>query len=141
MNQVEIQLTYPPASGVRVASAIAKFAPDKIRESQKMMKNGSFPKRSRITPGRPGKHPGTPRSHFQTKLQLKNANLAKFKNRVFWPSGPSPGASGASRKPLDLPSRAASLVSRSFRWLFDMVRSTILQLLLHGGHKWLGRDL
>ena len=35
VKQVEIQLRYPPASGARVASAIAKFAPEKIEKVKK----------------------------------------------------------------------------------------------------------
>ena len=63
-----------------------------------------LPRIARDEPGRPGKYPqGSPKAISGSKTAIG----VKSGNPKIGPSGPSPGTSGASRNPLDLPSRAA----------------------------------
>ena len=77
-----------------------------IRNSKNKSQKMKLSRIARDEPGRPGKYPqGSPKAISGSKKAI----WVKSGNPTIWPSGPSPGTSGASRNPLDLPSRAARI--------------------------------
>ena len=106
VKQVEIQLRFPPASHARVVSAIANFTPEQNSRRSKIDGKPKLSKNVRDHPGSPGESPkASPRQFSSSKTPVS----PEFKRQQIWSSGPSPGTSGASRTPLDLPSRAAQV--------------------------------
>ena len=138
VKQVEIQLRFPPASHARVVSAIADFTPEQNSRRSKNDGKLKLPRTAQDEPGRPRKPPrGFPDGHFE----FKNAIWAKSKNMKIGPSGPSPGTSGASRRPLDLTSRAARVVSSVTEDFHTWCEALFLHFASPGGHKWTERNL
>ena len=137
--QEEILLTSLATCCARVGSAIDDFV--RGQNSNKQKKHIIFLKFLKMVqdqPGRPGESPEvSPETSFGSKTRF----FRILKLRLFWPSGPSPGASGPSRQPLDLPSRAAWGVPGWFGGLLKVEQSPLLRSWVYGGHKWTARGL
>ena len=135
--QAEILLTSLATCCARVGSAIDDF----VRGQNSKTKNIIFFEVSQNGPGSAGAPRRVTRGDPRDQFRFKNTIFQDFETSTFWPSGPSPGASGPSRQPLDLPSRAAWGVPGWFGGLFKVGQSPLLRSWVYGGHKWTARGL